>query len=224
MFTQVNGGLAFGFLQRNNIAPTAGLRFRFWKLAATNLWAVVRTAALTQITLRAEHTDQGAGIEVDQERDRHWGQQRPRWRLEQVWVRCWHICCGSGRLEGLVDGQHFFDPVADEAIFEFRYHFPGWPQKLGGRGDLMALYAGYGDNIILHDADGLIVHRCQDPCIVILEYEVHGKVVATGALYENRFISVVTISNRKIVHWRDYMDSLAAMNALAASAMKLPRP
>jgi transposase len=23
------GGLAFGFLQRNNIAPTAGLRFRF---------------------------------------------------------------------------------------------------------------------------------------------------------------------------------------------------
>jgi hypothetical protein len=35
-------------------------------------------------------------------------------------------------LEGLVDGQHFFDTVADEAIFEFRYHFPGWPQKLGG--------------------------------------------------------------------------------------------
>jgi len=66
-------------------------------------------------------------------------------------------------LEGLVDGQHFFDTVADEAIFEFRYHFPGWPQKLGGRGDLMALYAGYGDNIILHDADGLIVHPCQIP-------------------------------------------------------------
>ena len=29
MFTQVNGGLASGFLQRNNFAPTAGLRFRF---------------------------------------------------------------------------------------------------------------------------------------------------------------------------------------------------
>jgi hypothetical protein len=25
----VNNGLAFGFLQRNNIAPTVGLRFRF---------------------------------------------------------------------------------------------------------------------------------------------------------------------------------------------------
>jgi hypothetical protein len=29
MFTQVSGGLAFGFLQRNNIDPTVGLRFRF---------------------------------------------------------------------------------------------------------------------------------------------------------------------------------------------------
>jgi hypothetical protein len=29
MFTQVNGGLASGFLQHNNIAPTVGLRFRF---------------------------------------------------------------------------------------------------------------------------------------------------------------------------------------------------
>jgi hypothetical protein len=29
MFNQVNGGLASGFLQRNNIDPTVGLRFRF---------------------------------------------------------------------------------------------------------------------------------------------------------------------------------------------------
>jgi predicted porin len=29
MFTQVNGGLASGFLQHNNVDPTAGLRFRF---------------------------------------------------------------------------------------------------------------------------------------------------------------------------------------------------
>jgi hypothetical protein len=29
MFSQVNGGLANGSLQRNNIDPTAGLRFRF---------------------------------------------------------------------------------------------------------------------------------------------------------------------------------------------------
>jgi len=90
-------------------------------------------------------------------------------------------------------------------------------QTLRGRDALMALYAGYGGNIVLHGADVLITHRAQDPRVVIIEYEVHGKIIRTGASYDNRFISVVTIEDRKIVHWRDYMDSLAGMNALSAS-------
>jgi ketosteroid isomerase-like protein len=118
-------------------------------------------------------------------------------------------------LAGMVDGDHYFDTIADNAVFEYRYIFPGYPQRIDGRKALMALYAGYGSNILLHGADGLVVHRSQDPRVVILEYEVHGKVVRTGSPYDNRFISVVTIEDRKIVHWRDYMDSLAAMTALS---------
>jgi uncharacterized protein len=119
-------------------------------------------------------------------------------------------------LTGLVDGEHYFDTIVDDVVFEFRYDFPGWPQKITGRGNLMALYAGYGNNIVLHGADALVVHRSQDSRITIIEYEVHGRAVRTGRLYVNRFISVITIEDRKIVHWRDYMDSLAAMTALVA--------
>ena len=117
-------------------------------------------------------------------------------------------------LSGMVEGDHYFDTIADNAVFEYRYHFPGYPRRVDSRQALMALYAGYGSNILLHGADGLVVHRSQDPRVVILEYEVHGKVIRTGSSYDNRFISVVTIGDRKIVHWRDYMDSLAAMTAL----------
>jgi uncharacterized protein len=114
-------------------------------------------------------------------------------------------------LAGLVEANHFFDAVADDAVFEFRYRFPGWPERVDGRDALMALYAGYGDNIVLHGADALVAHRSVDPRVVIIEYEVHGNRVATGAAYDNRFISVITIEHRKIVRWRDYMDSLAAI-------------
>ena len=117
-------------------------------------------------------------------------------------------------LAGLVDGSQYFDMIAESAVFEFRYVFPGWPQEVDGRAALMKLYAGYGDNIILDRADALIVHRCQDARVVILEYEVHGKVIRTGTAYDNCFVSVVTIEDRKIVRWRDYMDSLTAMTAL----------
>jgi uncharacterized protein len=117
-------------------------------------------------------------------------------------------------LRGLVDGDHFFDTIADDAVFEFRYHFPGWPVTIQGRASLMDTFSGYGRTIKLHSGDALIVHRSQDSRVVILEYEVHGKILSTGGAYNNRFISVVTIEKRKIVHWRDYMDSLAAWNAL----------
>jgi len=118
-------------------------------------------------------------------------------------------------LAGQVDGDHYFDTIADNAVFEYRYIFPGYPQKVASREALMALYAGYGNAILLHGADALVVHQSQDARVVILEYDVHGKIIRTGASYDNRFISVVTIGDRKIVHWRDYMDSLAAMTALS---------
>ena len=85
-------------------------------------------------------------------------------------------------LAGLVDGDHYFDTIADDAEFEFRYHFPGWPETVRGRDALMALYAGYGNNIVLHGADELVVHRSQDPRVAIIEYDVHGKIVATRLL------------------------------------------
>ena len=120
-------------------------------------------------------------------------------------------------LSGLVDGEHYFDTFADDAIFESRYHFPGWPETIRGRDNLMASLAGYGKTIKLHSGDALVAHRTQDGRVVILEYEVHGEILSSGAPYDNRFISVVTIENRKIVHWRDYMDSLAAWTALTAT-------
>jgi ketosteroid isomerase-like protein len=117
-------------------------------------------------------------------------------------------------LSGFVDGEHYFDTIADDARFEFRYNFPGWPQTVRGRANLMALYSGYGKTIRLHEGDALVAHPSKDGRVVILEYEVHGKILATGAPYDNRFISVVTMENRKIINWRDYMDSLAAWMAL----------
>ena len=120
-------------------------------------------------------------------------------------------------LSGLVDGLHYFDAFADDAIFESRYHFPGWPVTIRGRANLMASLSGYGKTIKLHSSDALVVNRTRNSRVAILEYEVHGKILSSGAPYDNRLISVITIENRKIVHWRDYMDSLAAWTALNRS-------
>src|SRR5579862_4645086 len=98
-------------------------------------------------------------------------------------------------LSGLVDGEHFFDTFADDAIFESRYRFPGWPETIRGRANLMTSLSGYGKTIMLHSSDALVVHRTQNSRVVILEYEVRGEILTNGAPYDNRLISVVTIEN-----------------------------
>ena len=120
-------------------------------------------------------------------------------------------------LDNLVDGEHFFDIVTDDTIYEVLYEI-GWPRVIRGRTDLMAAFRGYVDNIALQSANNLVVHKTDDGRVVVLEYEVHGTVLATKVKYNNRFCSIIKIENRKIAHWRDYMDSLAAWNALTAQA------
>jgi ketosteroid isomerase-like protein len=103
-------------------------------------------------------------------------------------------------LVSLVDGEHYFDTIADDALFEFRYRIPGWPPTIGSRANLMAQFSGYGNNIRRHSADGLVVHHTQGRRVAILEYDVHGTILSRGTPYDNRFISVITIKNRKIIH------------------------
>ena len=123
-----------------------------------------------------------------------------------------------GALGDSVDGDHFFDIVSDDVVYEVLYEFPGWPRVITGRADLMSQFKGYGDNIELESADHLVSHKADDGRVFVIEYEVHGTILATGHRYDNRFCSIIQIEKRKITHWRDYMDSLAAWNALTAQA------
>lgn len=121
-------------------------------------------------------------------------------------------------LGDLVDGEHFFDIVADDVVYEVLYDIAGWPRVIEGRPGLMAQFRGYCDHIRLQSADKLVRHATDDGRGLVIEYEVHGTILATGVKYHNRFSSIIRIENRKVAHWRDYMDSLAAWNALTARA------
>ena len=119
-------------------------------------------------------------------------------------------------LGDLVEGEHFFDILADDIVYEVRYDL-GWPRVVRGRANLMDQFEGYVGSIHLQSADELIVNKADNGRVVVIEYEIHGTILATGARYENRFCSIIELGNRKITHWRDYMDSHAAWNALTAN-------
>ncbi|WP_068177778.1 nuclear transport factor 2 family protein [Mycobacterium sp. UM_CSW] len=116
-------------------------------------------------------------------------------------------------LNGLVDGTDFFDMHAKDVVVEYVITVPDHPRRIVGREALAELYADYGESIVQSGSSD--VYRYYDPekSVVILEYTMHGTVVRTGAPYVNRFISVIAVKDRKIVHWRDYLDPLAVFAA-----------
>jgi len=88
-------------------------------------------------------------------------------------------------LNGLVDGEHYFDTMSADVVFESCYNFPGWPSMIRGRANLMASLSGYGKTIKLYTGDSLVVHRTEGSHVIILEYEVHGEVLSTGRSRSN---------------------------------------
>ena len=116
-------------------------------------------------------------------------------------------------LQGLVDGDDYFDLLAEDVLFEYVISVPGYPRRVEGRQNVIDLYSGYGNFMKLHSADNLRVYRDREACVIVLEYEVHGTAAQTGRPYDNRFVSIVTITDRKVTHWRDYLDPVAVFEA-----------
>jgi uncharacterized protein len=117
-------------------------------------------------------------------------------------------------LNGFVDGEHFFDILADDVVFEFVITVPDYPRHVAGRENLIELFRGYGSVFFLDRCYDLRVHHSPSTSTVVLEYSSEGKVVATGDPYGNRYISVITIKDRKVTQWRDYLDPLRVFAAL----------
>jgi ketosteroid isomerase-like protein len=117
-------------------------------------------------------------------------------------------------LRGLTKGNHFFELLADDVVFEFVITVPDYPRRVVGRDNLIELYRGYGSTFVLDRCHDLRVHRSDSTSTVVLEYASQGKVVATGHPYSNRYISVITLKDHKVSHWRDYLDPLRVLAAL----------
>lgn len=116
-------------------------------------------------------------------------------------------------LEGLADGEDYFDLLADNVVVEYVISVPGYPRRVAGRQAVIDLYSGYDDYMTVRTADNLRVYRDPEASVAVLEYEVHGESVLTGRPYNNRFASIITVKDRKVTHWRDYLDPIAVFDA-----------
>jgi ketosteroid isomerase-like protein len=62
--------------------------------------------------------------------------------------------------------------------------------------------------------DKVKIHETADPETIIVEYELHGTMRATGEAFASRYLMVMTIRDGQITHTRDYTDPIAGARML----------
>ena len=117
-------------------------------------------------------------------------------------------------LDGLVEPGHFFDLLAEDIVIEYVVTVPGYPARVEGRAAIAELYRSYGTMIVLDRCFDLASYHDPAKGVVVLEYASEGRVVGTRKRYRNRYISVLTLRDGKVVHWRDYLNPVAVFEAL----------
>jgi ketosteroid isomerase-like protein len=125
-----------------------------------------------------------------------------------------------GALGDRVDqnAKSFIELMADDFVMEFPYARPGMPLRVEGREAVLVHLMKVGQGVTVDSASGLVVHETQDPEVVILEFDGHGRSLRTGEPYEQRYISVIRARGGKMVHFKDYWNPIQGLKAQLGSA------
>ena len=106
------------------------------------------------------------------------------------------------------DSSAIVDLCADDVVFEFPFAPPGRPTRVEGKpalGDYLKALAG---RVRIEGVRDLEIHETVKPDVAIIEMTMTGTVTATGAPYEQSYVSVLTVHDGLITRYRDYWNPL----------------
>lgn len=108
------------------------------------------------------------------------------------------------------------DVYAVDAVHEFPFTRPGPPSRLSGREEIVEwVAAGWQGMPLRYESyRTLAVHTTGDPHTIVVEQEAVGRNTATGHEFVLPNIVVLTVVDGRIVRMRDYVNVLAAAEAI----------
>ncbi|GLY81559.1 nuclear transport factor 2 family protein [Actinoallomurus iriomotensis] len=122
--------------------------------------------------------------------------------------------------------RRFGDLLADDAIVETPFAPPGRPTRVEGREEWLRRTEPERANfpVRFEEVRNVVVHETTDPEVIVVEYELAGVIPATGHRDSAAFIGVLRVRDGKVVHWREYQNTLAIVAALGGLPDPAGRP
>jgi ketosteroid isomerase-like protein len=125
-------------------------------------------------------------------------------------------------LHAVISGhpEDIADCYADQVVIEMPFAVaPLYPDRIHTTREQLRARFKEGAAVRRYTGLGRVtIHQTADPQVVIVEYELHGRMVATDERFTLPFVLVMTIRDGHIVRSRDYTDPITGARALG----KLP--
>lgn len=115
--------------------------------------------------------------------------------------------------------EGFVEMMAPDGVMEFPYAPPGGVTRIEGRKALADYLAGFSEIVAVDRVTEPTVHLTQNPDVVILEFGCEGRGLKTGQPYNQRYISVITVKEGRIVRYVDYWNPLIGLAAVGGVDM-----
>ena len=104
--------------------------------------------------------------------------------------------------------ETFLQMFAEDGVMEFPFALPS-PRRVEGREALAAHLASLAGRIEFLNVSDVVKHETGDPQVCIIEFAGYGRSLTTGEPFEQRYISVIRVSDGHIVHYKDYWNPIA---------------
>jgi ketosteroid isomerase-like protein len=103
------------------------------------------------------------------------------------------------------------DLLADDVVVEMPLAPPGWPSRIQGRQQFVALAEAGREAmpIRFEDCRNVVIHDTADPEGMVVEYELVGTVTTTSMPASAPVIAVFRVQDGRIAHWREYHNIVA---------------
>ena len=121
------------------------------------------------------------------------------------------LCMGD-RLAS--DAISFIDMLAEDAVMEFPYAPPGSIKRLDGKATIAKYMEEVSGRLQIERFAPPVIHPTPDG--FVLETSCEGVATHTGKPYNQQYISVITLRDGHIVHYRDYWNPLVVLEAMGA--------
>ena len=115
------------------------------------------------------------------------------------------------------DAESFPDMFAVDGVLEYPYAPPGLNTPIAGRDAIIANFQRIRPVLRIDAVTDVFEIEVSDPDTIVLEFSGRGEGLITKEAYDQRYISVIRMRNGNIVHYKDYWNPIALLQAIKGS-------